>query len=213
MAKMILVRHGESVWNEGRRFQGQSDPALGPRGLAQAARVAERLQGSGTFAALYTSPLRRAAATAELIGEALGLPALPERDLQEIGLGEWEGRAAAEIQAGWGEAYLRWRRDPTSFLPSGGEPPEAFGARVAAAVARITAAHPGQDVVIVSHSGVIGACLCAALGLGVSGLFRFKLDNASLTEVVEDGLGPRLALLNDTSHLRDGIPGPRPLPR
>lgn len=204
MPKVIFVRHGESVWNEARRFQGHSDPDLSARGRAQAALVAQRLCGVGPIAALYTSPLRRAAATAEAIGEALGLPARPEGDLREVGLGAWEGLSPAEIGERWGDAYLRWVRDPGSILPAGGEPMDRFWDRVASAVDRIRGAHPAADIVIVSHGGAIGAYLCRALGLGISSLFRFKLENASLTEVLEDHIGTRLALLNDTSHLRDG---------
>jgi len=209
VAKVIFVRHGESVWNEARRFQGNSDPELSARGHAQAARVAQRLRGAGLVAALYTSPLRRAAVTAQAIGEALGLPPRPEHDLREMGLGAWEGLTPTEIGERWGDAYHRWVRDPAGHVPAGGEGMEVFSLRVAAAVDRMRAAHAGQDVVVVSHGGAIGAYLCRVLGLGISSLFRFKLENASLTEVLEDHVGLRLALLNDTSHLRDGA-APRP---
>ena len=220
MSKVIFVRHGESVWNEARRFQGSSDPELSARGRAQAARVAHRLRADidpraepgrrgGPVAALYTSPLRRAAATAGAIAEVLGLPVRPEEDLREVGLGEWEGMTPAEIDARWGNAYTRWARDPAALVPPGGEGMDAFSARVGCAVDRIRSAHPGADIVIVSHGGAIGTYVCRVLGLGVSSLFRFKLENASLTEIVEDHVGLRLALLNDTSHLRDGAT-PRP---
>ncbi len=204
MHKLIFVRHGESVWNEARRFQGSSDPELSAHGLAQARLVARRLSGGANPAALYASPLRRAAATAEAIGAALGLPVQPERDLREMGLGEWEGLTHAEIGERWGDVYPRWVRDPAGHVPPGGEDLQAFMARVTFAVERIRAAHAGADVVIVSHGGAIGASVCRVLGLGISSLFRFKLENASLTEIVEDHVGLRLALLNDTSHLRDG---------
>ena len=197
------------MWNEARRFQGNSDPELSARGRAQVARLAQRLAAGAPAAALYTSPLRRAAATADVIGEALGLPVRPERDLREVGLGEWEGLTPSEIDARWDDAYSRWVRDPAAHVPPGGEAMEAFAARVASAVDRLRAAHAGADIVIVSHGGAIGAYLCWALGLGISSLFRFKLENASLTEIVEDLVGLRLALLNDTSHLRDGA-APRP---
>ena len=209
MGKIVFVRHGESVWNEARRFQGNSDPELSARGRAQAARVAHRLRSAAPVAALYTSPLRRAAATAGAIGEALGLPVRPEKDLREVGLGEWEGMTPAEIDARWGNAYTHWVRDPAALVPPGGEGMDAFSARVGCAVDRLRGAHPGADIVIVSHGGAIGTYVCRVLGLGVSSLFRFKLENASLTEIVEDHIGLRLALLNDTSHLRDGAT-PRP---
>ena len=215
MSRVIFVRHGESVWNEGRRFQGRSDPGLSPRGLAQAARVAERLRAcadpraepgrrGGPLAALYTSPLRRAAATAQVIGQAVGLGPRLEADLQEIGLGEWEGLTPAAIRERWGEAYPRWQENPVGNEPPGGEPMHAFGARVVAAVERLRAVHAGEAIVIVSHGGAIRAYLCGILGFGLASLFRFSLANASLTEVRVDAPGARLTLLNDTSHLSDG---------
>lgn len=204
MPKLVFVRHGESLWNEGRRFQGQSDPELSPRGHAQAARVAARLRIAGSLAALYTSPLRRAAETAQVIGQAMGLPPRVEPDLREMGLGAWEGLTPDEIRERWGDAYPRWQRDPVGNEPPGGEAMPGFGARVVAAVGRLRAAHAGEDIVIVSHGGAIRAYLCSILGLGPSSLFRFALENASLTEIVVDGIGDRLILLNDTSHLWDG---------
>lgn len=209
MSRVILVRHGESVWNEARRFQGNSDPELSARGREQAGLVARRLALEARPAALYSSPLRRAAATAQILGGALGLPVCLEPDLREMGLGEWEGLTPAEIEERWRGAYVRWVRDPAAHVPPGGEGMEAFLTRVAAAVDRIRGAHAGQDVVIVSHGGAIGAYLCRVLRLGASGLFRFKLENASVTHILEDPVGLRLALLNDTSHLRDGA-APRP---
>jgi len=204
VASVVFVRHGESVWNTERRFQGNSDPALSPRGLVQAGLVARRLAERPHPAAIYTSPLSRAAITAGIIGETLGLPARPVRGLREIALGEWEGLSVVEIQTRWGETYQRWQRDPSSHVPHGGEDMTAFGARVTAAVEGIRAAHAGEEVVIISHAGAIGAYLCGALGLDVSQLFRFEIENASLTEVVVEGIGHRLTLLNDTSHLQDG---------
>jgi alpha-ribazole phosphatase/probable phosphoglycerate mutase len=206
VAKVIFVRHGESVWNEGRRLQGQSDPELSPRGQAQAACVAERLRGAGSLAAIYTSPLRRAAETAEVIGRAAGLRPRVEPDLREMGLGAWEGLTPDEICERWGDAYSLWQRDPVGNEPPGGEPMAGFGARVVAAVERLRAAHAGEALVIVSHGGAVRAYLCSVLGLGLGRMFRLALENASLTEIFLDGIGDRLTLLNDTSHLGDGAP-------
>jgi broad specificity phosphatase PhoE len=172
--------------------------------MAQAARVADRLRGVGRPAALYTSPLRRAAETAQVIGQAVGLVPRVETDLQEMGLGEWEGLTPPEIRARWGEAYLRWQENPLGNEPPGGEPMASFGARVVTAVERLRAAHAGEAIVVVSHGGAIRAYLCDVLGLGLSHVFRLALENASLSEVRVDGLRARLALLNDTSHLHDG---------
>jgi probable phosphoglycerate mutase len=166
--------------------------------------VAERLRAGAPPAAIYSSPLGRALVTADAIGQALDLPVLPDDGLREMGLGAWEGLTHAEIGGGWGDTYSRWVRDPVGNPPPGGEPMANLGVRVTAAVERIRAAHGETDVVVVSHAGAIGAYLCTMLGLSLSNIFRFKLENASLTEVVVDWVGTRLALMNDTSHLRNG---------
>ena len=73
MPKFVLIRHGESLWNGARRIQGNQDPPLSPRGLRQVDRLVARMQGHrpGRTAAVYTSPLRRAAETAERLAAAL----------------------------------------------------------------------------------------------------------------------------------------------
>jgi broad specificity phosphatase PhoE len=109
-----------------------------------------------------------------------------------------------DIQAAFPGAYERWLEDPAAAGPPGGERLEAFAARTANAFGRMQAAHPGCDVILVSHGGVIKALLCAVLGLDMRHLFRIKQDNTAIN-VVE--VGPsvrRVVLLNDTCHLTLG---------
>ena len=99
--RLLLVRHGETDWNAAGRIQGCTDTPLNARGRAQAAALAEKLRSSERAEALYTSPLRRAAETAEIIGSALGLRPEPVEALREISFGVWEGCSWAEIQRRW----------------------------------------------------------------------------------------------------------------
>ena len=82
---MLLIRHGESTWNQERRIQGNLDPGLSDQGKTQAALLAARLKGR-PFAALYTSPLRRALDTAAILRESTGLAPRPIDGLREIRL-------------------------------------------------------------------------------------------------------------------------------
>ncbi len=93
MAKFILVRHGESVWNSQRRIQGNQDPELSKRGRQQTELLIAHLKAHITkaVAAIYTSPLRRATETADRIARAFGLPVIPDSGLREMSLGKWEG--------------------------------------------------------------------------------------------------------------------------
>ena len=203
MPRYVLIRHGESVWNGERRIQGNQDPALSSRGRRQAdllvAGLTDRL--SKSVAAVYTSPLRRAAETAERIAGAFGFPIVPEPDIREMRLGRWEGMTVAEIQTAFPGTYERWLADPQTHPAPEGERLEVFGRRVTAAFDRMRAAHPGADLILVSHGGPIKALVCYVLGLDVRWLFRIKQDNTAVTAIEVDEATRRVVLLNDTCHL------------
>src|SRR5512139_1980149 len=129
MARFLLIRHGESMWNGERRIQGNQDPPLSPRGRRQADLVASRIgeHVSKVAAAIYTSTLRRAAETAEAVRAATGLPMFLDPDLREMCLGRWEGMTVPEIQAAFPGTYEAWLANPLMHPAPGGEHLEAFG--------------------------------------------------------------------------------------
>ena len=95
---IVLVRHGETDWNRESRFQGHADTPLNEAGRAQSRDLAERLVAE-QVTALYTSPLRRAAETAAIVGERLGLPVRTSEPMREIDVGSWEGLTVDEVRA------------------------------------------------------------------------------------------------------------------
>jgi broad specificity phosphatase PhoE len=195
--RVLLARHGESVWNAERRFQGNTDVALSARGRAQAEALGRALRGY-RVAAAYVSPFRRARETAELALRESGVPLTVIEELRELSLGQWEGCTVEEIRAQTGDPYRAWLRAPHDCPPPGAEPLPVVSERVRAAVDRIVAGHDhGDDVLIVSHGGVISVYACHLLGCSFNHLWRLRVDNASLTVVRP----PRLASLNDTTHL------------
>jgi broad specificity phosphatase PhoE len=195
--RLLLARHGETLWNAERRFQGRTDVALSPRGRAQAEALGRAL-GSYRVAAAYVSPFRRARETAEIALAGTGVPSITLDELRELSLGEWEGCTVDEVRARDGDPYRAWLLAPHDCPPPGGEPLDAVSARVRVAVERIAAAHPnGDDVLIVAHGGVISVYACALLGCSFNTLWRLRVDNASLTVARP----PRLVSLNDTAHL------------
>ncbi len=203
MPKFILVRHGESLWNSERRIQGSLDPELSPRGRRQTDLLVSHFRSHLTpgVAAIVTSPLRRAAQTADQIAAAYRIPMVREPDLREMSLGEWEGMRVTEIQATYPGRYEKWLEDPLTFPAPGGEELRSFDRRVVGALERLQRAHPGADLILVSHGGVIKALLCFALGLDVRHLFRLKQDNTAVNQMELDGQVRRVLLLNDTCHL------------
>jgi broad specificity phosphatase PhoE len=197
MRTLLLARHGQSVANASRRFQGSQDVPLSELGHRQAAALGASLRG-GRLTHVYSSPMERARLTAGAVVAALGVPLTLVDDLRELSLGEWEGYTVDEIRARPGDPYARWIRDPVLHLPPGGEPLPAVQQRALRAVEAIAAAHPdGDDVLIVSHGGLISAFLAHWLGMPLGSIWRLTVGNGSLSRVAP----PRVLSLNETAHL------------
>jgi broad specificity phosphatase PhoE len=169
MTTLLLARHGETDWNRDSRFQGQADPPLNERGRAQAAELAELVAGDAV-GAVYSSPLRRAYETAEIVAARLRLPVVPLEGLREIDVGEWQGLTRSEVERRYPEAFARWLEFDTGWQE--GESYEALGERVLAALRRIAEAHPGDRVVAVTHGGPLRAVFAAAAGVSYGELRR-----------------------------------------
>lgn len=151
---LLLVRHGQSVWNAVGRWQGQADPPLSPLGGAQAAEAADRLSAVG-FSAVVTSDLQRARATADILARALGLAIVVDPDLREIDVGDWTGLTRAEIEARWPGELAAWS-EGRSESPLGGESRVGLAERARAAMTRAAAAtQPGDRVLVVTHGALI----------------------------------------------------------
>ena len=150
MTRLVLIRHGETDWNVEGRYQGQADPPLNARGLEQARRLAEKLEGQG-LNLLYSSPLKRAAQTAEVVAAGLDVPMYLEPRLREIHQGDWQTRLRAEIASLYPETFKRWETEPWEVHPPGGEHLSQVQARVDAALDEIIARHPQQTIGIVAH--------------------------------------------------------------
>ena len=198
--RLHLARHGQSIWNEVRRFQGTADVGLSALGIKQAAALGRAVRGR-RLAVAYVSPMQRALETARIALADTAVPIVPVEDLRELSLGEWEGCTVDEVRSREGDPYRRWVRAPVDCPPPGGEALHEVSGRVVRALDRIASAHPnGDDVLVVAHGGVIPVYACHVLGCSLNTLWRLKVDNASLT-VVEPPR--RLVTLNDTSHLSD----------
>lgn len=215
---LLLVRHGETVYNAEGRYQGQRDIPLSDRGRGQARSLGKRLglawnhttlpaakRLPGPPVAVYASDLGRAAETASLITEALAVPPvhlLPQ--LRERDFGAWEGMTIADLRARgdvepkdaetWPDVWDRMNTALRAIWDAHALPPTG------------ETASPPPVVLVVGHGGSLRAFLCRALGVGHEYVRRFRLDNVSLSiidlwgESLDQSEG-RVALLNDTSHL------------
>jgi glucosyl-3-phosphoglycerate phosphatase len=154
----VLWRHGQTVWNAEHRFQGQTDIELDETGMAQAERAA-RLLAALRPAAIVSSDLRRAAATAAPLARLTGLPVSYDKDLRERSGGCWEGLTNAEIRQRYPADYANW-------MPADGETSEAVSQRACGVMERIAeAAEPGSLAVVVSHGAALRFGMSRLLGL------------------------------------------------
>lgn len=200
--RLLLLRHGQTELSVQRRYSGRGNPELTEVGRSQAADAARYLAQKGGIAAVISSPLHRAHATATAAADALGLSVVIDENLTETDFGEWEGLTFPEAAKSHPDVHGRWLRD-TSLAAPGGESFDEVGQRVHRARDRIVAEYPGATVLVVSHVTPIKTLLRLALDAGPSILYRMHLDLASLSiaEFYPDN-GASVRLVNDTSYLR-----------
>ena len=187
------MRHAESDWNVENRFQGLTDRPLTDLGRKQAERLADEL-AAARLAAVYTSPLRRARMTAEILAGRHGLEPTVAADLREIDVGGWAGLTRAEVESRDPAGFRRWIDGMEGW--EGGESYPQMAARVVRAVLAIAEAHPGDPLVlVVTHGGPIRALHAAAAGVDVHTYRRLHRvePNAGVSALaVEKGLITRI---------------------
>ncbi len=201
--RIIAVRHGETSWNVEARIQGQLDIGLNENGKWQAQRVGEALS-SEEVCALYTSDLARAHQTALSIAQATGVQAVPEQGLRERSFGLFEGKTFDEIQETWPDHAHNWRkRMPEWQPPQGGESLLQLRERVTRTLQELAARHPGEQIVVVAHGGVLDALYRVATGQEVNSPRTWELPNAAINRLLWTPEGFTLVGWSDTQHLAD----------
>ncbi len=200
---LILVRHAETKANVDGVWHGSLDAPLTPRGRLQVAatgaRFATLAAEVGGIDAFYVSPLQRAQTTAAAIAQAIGMQPEIDDDLREFHIGDWEGRAMAEL--GRDEnLWATWAADPT-FAPPNGESPASFGAAALAAAKRIAHDHAGETVLLVTHGGFICHVLASWIGEGPADWQNWEPHNCSIAILRADGASWQGVTVNDISHL------------
>jgi broad specificity phosphatase PhoE len=198
----LLLRHGQTPMSVQKRYAGLSDVPLTEVGVQQAAAAGKRLASEG-LTAIVTSPLERAARTAEVVAAATGAPIEADEGFRETDFGAWDGLTFAEVRERWPAELTAWLADP-AVAPPGGESLADVSIRVESALRRVLAAHQGRTVLIVSHVTPIKTLVAAALLAPLPALYRMHLDVAALCQVDWYADGPAvLRSFNDTGHLSD----------
>ncbi|MDI6880841.1 MAG: histidine phosphatase family protein [Desulfitobacteriaceae bacterium] len=202
MTKIILTRHGETLWNIEKRVQGSLDSALSGKGMAQAKRLAERLRGEG-IQYLYASDAPRAIATAEAIRSELQLDAiLISPFLREFSFGEWEGKVWAELRAANPDVFSLWDTEPHRVQVPGGETMQAVSERAWQFLGEIREKYRGETVCLVSHGLTLKLLVTRAMGFAVEEWNKTPWQFNTAVNVFEEQDGILIPkIIADISHL------------
>lgn len=193
--RIYLIRHGQTESNHNKIYQGRIDNDLNQSGKIQAKAMAQYLAGQ-PLAAVYSSPLKRALATAQPVAGAHDLPVRVAADLQEMNFGLWEGLSFEQIQSDFPQLAARWLDTFYEVDLPEGESFIKLGQRVGPAFRQIVAQHQGQEVALIAHGGVNCVIICDCLGLPYSQLRTWWQDNGALSLLENDGCSWRLPVNN-----------------
>ena len=180
MAKLYLIRHGETDYNNSLRFQGQTDIPLNQKGIEQAEKAADFFRDI-PLQAIYTSTLIRAKTTAEIIAAAKGMELQETDALQEMSFGIWENMNSKDIQKKYAKQWKDFFASPANTTIPQGESMLDVQKRAYPVVQEILDQYPEGDVAFVAHGGIIRVLMCTMLGLDLNRAWHLHVGNASIT--------------------------------
>lgn len=182
MTTVYMVRHGETDWNRAHRMQGWSDIPLNERGREQAA-FAARALASVPLDVIYTSPLKRAEKTAEIIRGERKIPLFAEKGFIEINLGKWDGHTPDEMDVLYPGQYDIWRSTPGDVHIDGGETFAKVQERAWKAFLSMVDKEKGKHILLVSHMGCLSTILFKIAGYPLNDLWKHPIGNCALCRV------------------------------
>lgn len=202
MAKILIVRHGRTEFNDARKFCGITDIDMSPDGYRQIEKVRDRLARQ-KIDMVFCSDLKRARVSAEIItaGRNLEIKTVPE--LREMDYGRCETMTWDEISQNYPDITENMIKRSRDIDFPEGESLNDLASRISKFAGVLKQCPPEQTVLVVGHSGPLGVLVCTLLEIGIELFWRFYIDNASLSIV---NIYPDFAilnLLNDVSHLEE----------
>ncbi len=200
MTKIILARHGETEWNLAEVFRGRIDVKLNETGIKQAELLAEYLSGV-KIQAIYSSPLKRALRTAEVIASHHKLNIKVTPGLIDLDFGKWQGLPIQEVKDKYKELYAEWISSPDKVKIPAGESLENVRERATGVVNEVIAKYEGT-VILVSHRVVNKVLICALLGLDNSHFWNIRQDTCGITTFTYKNEQFILTKHNNTSYLK-----------
>jgi broad specificity phosphatase PhoE len=203
LTRIVLIRHAKTEWNEGEqeRFRGRADLALSEFGIKQAELTADRIAG-WPISAIYSSPLKRALSTAEILASPLGLKTRLLNGLIDIDYGTWQGLSLPEAAADDNQLYELWLQNPHLVTFPGGEKLQQVQKRAYHAMKTLLPKHESQTIVLISHKVVCKLLICRIIGLDNSRFWQVEQDTCAINLIESREEFLQLTLLNDTCHLK-----------
>lgn len=179
--KLFLIRHGQTDWNLTHRYQGQGDIPLNKTGISQAVRVASKL-AEENIDGIFSSDLQRATVTAEKIAQYhqdIELKTMPA--LRELDFGQWEGLKYQEIEKECPVHLKKWSETPGEITPPGGESLLELQSRVISQVEEICQENQGNNLVLVTHGGVIRTLLTYILHMPLDYYWKIEVVHCAIS--------------------------------
>ncbi len=199
---LYLIRHGETLPNVRREFQGTGDFPLTEKGISQAQSIASFFSNIDVNS-LYVSPMARAMQSATPLAESKALSLIPISAFHEVDCGRWEGVSFLEILEREEELLRKWLTDGKTPAPEGESLGDVYR-RIQAPLHEIVDRHrhSSDNVAIVAHGAVNRAAICQLLEVPPDRAFCFEQENACINGFVLDSpFPPKLTMLNSTIHL------------
>ncbi len=205
MTEIILARHGETEWNVGEIFRGRIDIELNETGIKQAELLGGYLS-EVKIEAVYSSPLKRALRTAEVMAGSHQLEVKIAPGLIDLDFGQWQGLSHQEVKRKYSELYTEWTDSPERVILPGGESLNDVSQRAIAVVHEVIDGYKGT-VILVSHRVVNKVLICALLGLDNSHFWNISQDTCGITTFTYENGRFMLIRHNDTSYLKTSLEG------
>ena len=199
--RVILIRHGETDWNQEKIYRGRIDVKLNTNGVKQAGIIGSRLSELD-IDAFYSSPLVRAYETTKIIASYHNKNVSVLDELTDIHFGDWQGLAKKDVVKKYPDIYETWANSPDRANIPGAEPLADVRKRLIDGFNKLLSVYQNGTVVVVSHGLTNKVALCVILGLDNSHFWKVKQDNGAINIFKYTEHGTKLFLMNDTSHLR-----------
>ena len=194
MTYFILIRHGETLWTQEKRYQGSTDTSLSREGRKKIHGLAQTFR-RGDADLIYTSTLRRSKESGEIIAKAMGKKIVEDARINEIGFGSWEGKTAQDLLAENDPVYKKWMKGRWVTAP-GGESLQSLRKRVKAFLSYCEKKYKDKTIVVVLHGGTIRMILLELLNLPLKYMFSIRIDPASVSVVKHYTNSAQLVCLN-----------------